>query len=531
MTPAESFSSPLRAFSRAQILALADRPAPCLQSRPARAAASFLRSCNQLLVSVGGHATATVFTGSVVDRGMVKEETTDAAIGRSFISVKRRTSFNMRMDGGVKVRGRGGLNRLGNDPAAALTHAHHWHLADSATTRIELFTGMLVRFLAADVSLVDFNNAGQHGRVVAASLTQALEDEPSRLLGDTYLFAQLKAADALAGSNQHVHGIEPFVQRHMAALEDRARSDGEVFLALVAPVITAFARRDAVAKATNRAAAAIGPKTAFKVAAGRFLIWKEFEEFERADGQFVIHDLSQLDHQCSNVGLKLAAPGRFIRVVGLTRLVRRIVRRRVTIKRHLVLGVFCRNAFRRVDDRAFTTLRKRKSGLFVVDGNSIRGVDCDGHGGLSDGECKDFSKQIDTLLSGHIQGALCIVNLIGLFAAIEVAGARAKHEVRFECVYSAGFGPDFGAALARKVGDVNADLTSGWVGPGAECCHDVCSVWNASYRLDSEDNLFAVHDSNIGLQVKGVNYYLNDISTFRRTVVKYINPNCFMAAP
>lgn len=169
----------------------------------------------------------------------------------------------------------------------------------------------------------------------------------------------------------------------------------------------------------------------------------------------------------------------------------RIVRRRVASIRHGMLFVLCADAFRRVDNGAFTTLGQGEAGLNMVYFNAPGCVDVDGHCGLSGCEVEDIGEQVDTLLSGHVQSALCVVDQVGLFAAVQVAGAGAQHEVGLECVNSALLSPDFGTALAGKIGDVDADLAGGWVGPSAECCHGVCSVWNASYRLDSGGSWFA----------------------------------------
>jgi len=85
-----------------------------------------------------------------------------------------------------------------------------------------------------------------------------------------------------------------------------------------------------------------------------------------------------------------------------------------------------------------------------------------------------------------MQCSICVANQIGLLASIEIASAGAQHEIGIECVNSALLGPDFATTLTWQIGDVDADLTCGWVGPSVESYHDICSVWNASYRLDSD---------------------------------------------
>ena len=80
--------------------------------------------------------------------------------------------------------------------------------------------------------------------------------------------------------DQQIHGIDPFVQRDMTALENRAGADGEVFLALVTAIIAAFPRRDPVAQAARRTGRAIGPQPRFEVSPGGFLRREHLEELE-----------------------------------------------------------------------------------------------------------------------------------------------------------------------------------------------------------------------------------------------------------
>ena len=141
----------------------------------------------------------------------------------------------------------------------------------------------------ADIGFIDFDDSGQCLDLLAACFTQTLQDEPRRLLGDAKFLAQLHAADALAGREQQIHGVQPLVQRYMRALEDRAGANGEIFLALVAAVIAAGPRRDAVAEPANRTAAAVWPEAGFQVCPCGFLIWKHAEQFGGADRDFVIH--------------------------------------------------------------------------------------------------------------------------------------------------------------------------------------------------------------------------------------------------
>ena len=70
------------------------------------------------------------------------------------------------------------------------------------------------------------------------------------------------------------------MQRNVAALEDGAGPDGEVFLALVAAVEAILARRDALAKATAGARGAVRPKALFHVDSSCFRVGKHLEKLE-----------------------------------------------------------------------------------------------------------------------------------------------------------------------------------------------------------------------------------------------------------
>ncbi len=117
-------------------------------------------------------------------------------------------------------------------------------------------------------------------RLVAASLAKAPEHEPSRLLGNADLGRELHRRNALARGDEQVHRVDPLMQRDMRAFHDGAGADGEVFLALVAAVVAALARRDAITGAANRAARAVRPQAALKPDARRFCIWDHLEKLE-----------------------------------------------------------------------------------------------------------------------------------------------------------------------------------------------------------------------------------------------------------
>ena len=89
---------------------------------------------------------------------------------------------------------------------------------------------VFIALFPADEAFVDFDDAAQLVKVIAraARLAETLQHEPSGLLGNANLFAELQAGDAFPCGYEQVHGVEPLVQGNVAALEDRACTDGEI---------------------------------------------------------------------------------------------------------------------------------------------------------------------------------------------------------------------------------------------------------------------------------------------------------------
>ena len=156
-------------------------------------------------------------------------------------------------------------------------------LADRATTGVELLALVLVGFLAADIHLVDFDDAAQDAGVIAASFAEPLEHEPRGFLRDPNLLRQLHRRDALAGRDEQIHGVEPLVQRDMAALEDGRGANGEVRLAGIAAVEAALARGDPLGLVAGRADGAVRPPLTLHVDPRGFRVGEHLEKLERGD--------------------------------------------------------------------------------------------------------------------------------------------------------------------------------------------------------------------------------------------------------
>jgi hypothetical protein len=182
----------------------------------------------------------------------------------------------------------GALIHRGKDGATVtFPHSKHGSFADSTTSSFQLFVLMLVPFLAADKTLIKFHDALQFGDNFgsAASLAQPMQDKPRGFLGDTYLFGELKAADALPRCYEQVHRIEPFMQWDFAALEDRAGANGEVEIAASVAAVEAnpLAGSDTLPAFAVRAANAVRPQARLQIEPRCILIGKRLKELEGAD--------------------------------------------------------------------------------------------------------------------------------------------------------------------------------------------------------------------------------------------------------
>lgn len=228
-----------------------------------------------------GHA-AHVLIGRMVDALLAEEHPVKIVIGRVFVCEQSRADFYVGMNRGLNLFDAGILDRHSLGAPATLPHSENSRLADSAAPGFKLVFLMLVAFQAADESLVNFYHPAQLRYVLIAGFAEPMENEPSRLLGDADLFRQLHRRDALAGCNEQVHRIQPFMQGNVGPPKNRASADREVKVTGIAAVESARSLRDPLAALAGEALRAIRPETIFEVESGRFLIWKEIEQFKRA---------------------------------------------------------------------------------------------------------------------------------------------------------------------------------------------------------------------------------------------------------
>src|SRR5208337_4126072 len=98
------------------------------------------------------------------------------------------------------------------------------------------------------------------------------------------LFAELQTRDALACGYEQVHGVEPLVQRNVAALEDRPCTDSEVEGTGIAAVEANLRLlSNSLSTFAFRAERTVRPEPRFEVQPRRLSGREHLEQLEGAD--------------------------------------------------------------------------------------------------------------------------------------------------------------------------------------------------------------------------------------------------------
>src|ERR1700730_4109966 len=142
---------------------------------------------------------------------------------------------------------------MGSHVAAALNQADDRLFANSAATKVRALILVLVPFLTADVGLVHLNRvaiaakgAARFWEQFAHALTDAMGHKPRRAVAAEAEHApKLMGADALLAGGHEMSGEQPFVQRNVRTLIQRAHGRREWLLTGPA-LVQARSRRLAV---------------------------------------------------------------------------------------------------------------------------------------------------------------------------------------------------------------------------------------------------------------------------------------------
>ena len=167
--------------------------------------------------------------------------------------------------------GVGLLDDLGPDPVGGpVPDTDHGGLACNTPARQGFPLGLgHVASAPPEVGFVDLDRSGEGLQAAGVpGLPESVEHEPGRLLGDLEVPGELHAGDALEVSDVDVDGEDPLAEGEPGTLQGRAGPDGEVVLAVPAPVGHRECVLDlaGVEASTPSAATAIGPVGGFEPA-------------------------------------------------------------------------------------------------------------------------------------------------------------------------------------------------------------------------------------------------------------------------
>ena len=152
-----------------------------------RAVNAALKNGKDAFDAVCRHVVADELGCAVVDRFM--GEAGEATIGRKFIGMDRRAGFDMLADFIVDYVVVGCLDWHGARAPAPLAHSEDGRLADRAAPGVQLLVRVLVGFFPADIGFVNLDDSAQLFELVAASLAEPPENEPSGFLCDADFLA------------------------------------------------------------------------------------------------------------------------------------------------------------------------------------------------------------------------------------------------------------------------------------------------------------------------------------------------------
>lgn len=231
-----------------------------------------------VLDGVGVRVASHVFLDTVVDALVARELIAHQAVLPGIVGHEPGAAIYLRHQDRAQRLGVHLGHVMRAHEAATLDQGERDLLARPAD-RAGALAAMLVLLLAADIGLVRLDRlafaAKRASMKLAHPFADAVRHEPGALVGDPEHAVELVRADPLLARRHEMRREQPFVERNMARLVNRADRHSELLAAVVAVVkagamraLGALYRRDAVAHhAAMRAHGTIRPAHALKVAA------------------------------------------------------------------------------------------------------------------------------------------------------------------------------------------------------------------------------------------------------------------------
>ncbi len=145
---------------------------------------------------------------------------------------------------------------------------------------------MLVGFLAADISLIDFDSVGKPELAIGTGFPDPVQHVPSGAILDAKFLRHLHRAHALAGRHHGIDRIYPIRQRRLRGMQGRPGRDGEVLPARLAPVRVRLALwlRHLLLFAAMRAGGLVLPTHIFEPLDAGVVVREHPHDFNDADG-------------------------------------------------------------------------------------------------------------------------------------------------------------------------------------------------------------------------------------------------------
>lgn len=234
----------------------------------------------ETLDSVGVDLAPDILAFGVIDAAVDVSVFRQVGVKGAGVGVNGRALFDILADKASDFRFVG-IHDLRSDLAASLNNADNGDFVGRSGAG--LFVGVLVVFLAADISLVDFDRAVQPV-VQLPGLADALAQIPAGFLSNAQLAGQASRGSALNAGSGDIDGGQPLLVIKLGLGHNRLGTDAEVLATVLAAV-----RHDRVADQADAVAVAVGaagigaPAPSLELPPGGFVVRVHLHELEDAD--------------------------------------------------------------------------------------------------------------------------------------------------------------------------------------------------------------------------------------------------------